>query len=405
MRIRFTLYGFLAVAAMACQPVFFWDLVVSWSIEGSTSSSLCSTYNIGEFEIVADGPEYRARNFSCPSWESGSRFFSLEEGHYTVSVRALEKGSLKVLAQRSEVILVQDDQVAFEPDRVKLTLRAADFSGGGKPRINFFWNINNTVDGTAKGKSWDTCAEVGAAKAVMTLQKITASGSNDGAATSVSADCHSSGSMSAAVNVVAGNYKVSVKLIDSGDKDLTTATSMEAPLAKLTGISTSTPGEFVADFYWYSFKQGKADSITGSYLFNLTFGDKATSCTSSTPNVKGVALSLSRLTSVAAGTYKLVTASVCTEAGTCFNSDGAASGACQDSSKKYSIKSLTWGLYKGSLTGQTTGLEICWKQTSFKDSDVPSHVADLLVGAGEVNPVRKINVPKDKTNTSKACNP
>lgn len=407
MKTRLALFGLLAVAATACSPIFYWDLVVEWNIDGSTSLALCSTYNINEFEIEASGPEFRRRTIPCSShWNTNTRFYDLEEGHYKVTVKALEKGSSKVLAQRTATALVRDDQVLYEPDRALITFRASDFTGGsGQARINFYWNINNTVDGTAKGKSWDTCAEVGASKAVMIVQKLTSSGANSGAPKSVSADCHAGGNMSAAVNVDPGDYKVAVKLVDAAGADLTTTTPIDSAEAKLTGITDKQPGEFVTDFYWYAFKQGKNNSITGTYLFNLTLGDSQQSCASVSPLVKGISLKLERLESVTAGSYKLVTTNVCAAGGACFKSNGSATGVCQSSNLKYDIKGATWGLYRGTLNALASGNEICWKKTSFGDSDVTNYTSHLLVGAGTVNPVRKINIPKDKTNTSAACKP
>ncbi len=407
MRAKVVLFSILVVAAAACGPIFFWDLRVTWKIDGSDSQSLCSTYNIGEFDVYVSGPESRVRSFPCAAaWDSDTRFFSIEEGFYSVRIKVKEKGTGKILAERSETVHVLDDEIAPEPDRAEIAFRSTDFTGGStQPRINFYWNINNTVDGTAKGKSWDTCAEVGASKAVLTIQPITSSGANDGPAQTASRDCHAGGNMSAALNVAPGDYKVSVKLVDSAGADLTTATQINAPEAKLTSITSSKPGEFVADFYWYSFKQGKADSITGTYYFNLTFGDNKQSCGGTNPPVSGVAMSLSRLTSVPAGTYSAVTAQVCTEAGKCFSSNGSDAGVCQDKTKKYDVKKVKWGLYKGTLSGTATNLEVCWKQSTFSDSKVDGFGSLLLVGAGDANPVRAINVAKDKSNTSKTCNP
>ena len=401
------LFAFLALAAAACHPIFFWDLEASWNIDGSKTKSLCSTYNIGEFEVLAVGPETRQRSYPCDSaWDTGTRFYDIEEGNYKVTVRALEKGTSKLLASRSQTLLVRDDMVAPDPDRAEINFKAADFSGGtGQARINFFWNINSTVDGTAKGTSWDTCAEVGGAKAVMTIQKVDSADKPMGAPSTVQSDCHAGGNMSAAVNVAQGDYRVSIKLIDAKGQDLTTTTDISLPASKLTGVSAKTPGQFIADFYWYSFKQGLDASVDGTYLMSLTFGDAKASCGATNPVVDGVSLSLSRLESVTGGTYKLVTADVCTEANTCFKSNGSDQGTCQESSKKYSTKGTKWGLYKATFNGLAKGLEVCWKQETFQDTDIAKYNTLLLVGAGTVNPVRTINVAKDKTNTSTACNP
>jgi hypothetical protein len=401
------LIAVLALAAVACHPIFFWDLEARWNIDGSQSKTLCGTYNIGDFEVIADGPEYHRLTISCDlGWNTGSSFFDIEEGRYKVTIKALEKGTGKPLAERSDTLLVRDDQVAPDPDEVEIGFKASDFTGGtGQARINFFWNINSTVDGTAKGSSWDTCDEVGADKAVMTVQKVDSADKPEGAPNTVSSDCHAKGNMSAAVNVTEGSYRVSLKLIDAKGADLTTTTDMTLPASKLTNVTAKTQGEFIADFYWYSFKQGLDATLTGTYAMGLSFGDKKASCGGTNPAVDKVSMSLSRLESFTSGTFKLVTADVCTEANACFKSNGSDAGPCQDSNKKYSIKGVKWGLYKGTLNGLAKGLEVCWKQETFVDSDIAKYNTHLLVGAGTVNPVRSINVSKDKSNTSKTCNP
>ena len=406
MKNKLPLLAALALAAVACHPIFFWDLEVRWNIDGSQSTGLCTTYNIHEFEVVADGPEHRQRTFPCNDrWNTGTRFWDLEEGNYRVTISALPKGPGSPLATRSDSIMVRDDVVSTDPDELIIGFRGSDFTGGtGQARINFYWNINSTLDGTAKGKSWDTCDDVGANKAVMTVQKVDSNDKPVGAPQQFQSDCHAGGQMSAAVNVEPGDFRVSLKLIDAKGQDLTTTTDLNLPASKLTGVTASTVGEFTADFYWYSFKQGKDASLEGTYWMSLTFGDSNASCSAASPAVEGIGMSMSRLESFTGGTYKAVTADICPETGTCFKTNSG-DGQCQDSTKKYDIKKLKWGLYKATLNGHAKGLEVCWKQETFQDTDIAKYNTHILVGAGTVNPIRTINVPKDKTNTSATCNP
>ena len=407
MKNKLPLLAALALAAVACHPIFFWDLDVRWNIDGSQSTAQCQTYGIHEFEVVAQGPEHRTRTFPCnDKWDTGTRFWSLEEGNYKITINALPKGPGKALATRSDSIMVRDDVASTDPDELVIGFRNSDFSGGsGKARINFYWNINSTKDGTAKGLSWDTCAEVGATKAVMTVQKVDKDDKPVGPAAKYQSACHAGGQMSAAVNVEPGDFRVSLKLIDDKGVDLTTTTDMTLPASKLSGITAKQAGEFIADFYWYSFKQGLDASLTGTYLMSLTFGAAKADCTAASPAVEGIGMSMSRLDSFTAGTYKAVTADICTEAKACHKTNGSDSAPCQASTKKYNIKKVKWGLYKATLNGHAKGLEVCWKQDTFQDTDIAKYKTHILVGAGTKNPVRTINVPKDKTNTSKTCNP
>jgi hypothetical protein len=406
MKNNLPLFAALALVAVACHPIFFWSLEVDWNIDGSKSTTLCATYNIHEFEVVADGPERRTRTFPCNDrWHTGTRFLDLEEGNYKITINALPQGPGKALATRSDSIMVRDDEVSVQPDQLTIGFRNSDFTGGtGQARIKFYWNINSTLDGSAKGTSWDTCADVGASKAVMTVQKVDSSDKPVGPSQKFQSDCHAGGNMSAAVNVEPGDFRVTLKLIDAKNQDLTTTTDMSVPASKLSGVSAKNEGEFIADFYWYSFKQGKDASLTGTYWMNLTFGASKASCSTASPAVDGIGMSMSRLDSFTAGTYKAVTADICPETGACFKTNSS-NGPCQASDKKYDIKGIKWGLYKATLNGHAKGLEVCWKQETFQDTDIAKYKTHILVGAVTVNPVRVINVPKDATNTSKTCNP
>lgn len=372
-----------AAVVLACHPVFFHDLEVQWSIGGSKSTSLCTTYNIQTWVVIAEGPEYRRREFPCnQTWDASNRFHEIEEGVYRVTMQALASGTGTVLAERK----VEGINVFYDhpgPDVATVLFSATDFSGSGTARINLYWNINGTEDGLDLGKSWDTCAEVGADRAVIVV--------DNGAP--VSTDCHANGQMSASVKVSDGVHNVKLKLVDKSGQDLTTTA-----VGDITATSTKA-GEFIADYYYFSFLQGLKTTMTGTYWLTLGWGGGSDTCQVAKPPVSSVTVYL------ADSTQKAVTTDVCDESATCFKSNGASFGACQDKTKKYNIKGLTWGLYGARITGQATagtGTEACYKKTAFADMDSKT---DILVGAGTVNPVRAVTVPKDTTNTSTACNP
>ena len=86
MKVRLYALGLLGIAALfACHPIFFWDMSVSWTLDGSTNASTCSKYNIAEWEVYAEGVDPPGmvsitRSFPCGTWDSGQKFFEIEEG-------------------------------------------------------------------------------------------------------------------------------------------------------------------------------------------------------------------------------------------------------------------------------------------------------------------------------------
>ncbi len=379
MKARLLALGLMGVAALACHPIFYWDMEVSWSLDGGTNAGVCTTFNIGEWQVRAEGDFLVpvTRTFPCGAWDSGQKFFGIEEGHYTVTIKALEKGSGTVLASRSDTVHVYQDDP--EPDHVQIVFKGADFSGGGgTAAIDIFWNINGTEDGTATGKSWDKCDEVGASKVVVTV---------DGKAKEF--DCSGSGNMSGSVKVAEGDHKVSVKLIDvKGNAITTEAKDTIKALIK-------DPGEFTADFYYYSFKS-PLKATAGTYHYATNFGAGKTSCAATQPQVAHTTVYLEEPNGGAP-----VNAQYCGSDNACFKTNGADLGKCWANDKPVKIASLTWGLYamtiQGGLSGGS-GFEACWKKTTFKD--LPGKT-DILVGAGVNNPTRQLNLPK--VGTSPAC--
>jgi len=386
MKIRLLALGLLGAAALfACHPIFFWDMSVSWTLDGGTNSSTCSKYTIAEWEVFAEGVDPPnmlpvTRSFPCGTWDSGQKFFQIEEGHYKVYVRALEKGTNKVLAEKSASVRVYQENM--DPDHADFAFTSADFctgGGTGNAVIDLYWNINGTEDGTATGKSWDACSEVGADKVVVTI----------GCKRTKEFDCHAQGNMSGSVKVSDGDHNIAVKLVDKNGAALTT----EA--AGTVKATTAKSGEFTSDFYYTSFKSA-LKATTGTYHYATSFGTAETSCAATTPVVSHTTVYLEQPNG-----GDPVNKQFCGPASSCYKTNGADLGKCWAKDKAVTIGGLTWGLYsmtiQGGISG-TSGFEACWKKTSYKD--LPGKT-DILVGAGVSNPTRALNLPK--TGTASTC--
>ncbi|MBK6847146.1 MAG: hypothetical protein IPG96_06245 [Proteobacteria bacterium] len=125
------------------------------------------------------------------------------------------------------------------------------------------WNINGT-NGASDDESWDRCAEVGAAEALVTV---------DGTSTSV--PCEAGGRMAATIgSLKLGAHQVAVKLRNADRADLTT----EASAVVRTGTRG---GVLIADFFHDSFLDGAA--IRGDLIFRTTFEGQL--CTATRPPV------------------------------------------------------------------------------------------------------------------------
>ena len=370
----------LAAALFACHPIFFHDMTVSWNLDGGNKASSCSMYNIGTWVVEADGPEHRLREFPCGVWDTDQRFWTIEEGFYSVTVRALEKGTDKVLAEKTGEVRVYADE-NLDPDHLALKFEASDFctgGGTGNAVIDLYWNINGTADGTAQGDSWDQCSEVGAKKAVVTV----------GCKRTVELDCDAVSNMSGSVKVSEGDHNISIKLVDANGTALTTeaAGTVKATAAK--------SGEFTADFYFNSFLGTVKTDTTGSYKYATSFGAGKTSCLDNTPQVMHTTVYLEK-----PGGGDPVIKQFCGPDNKCYKTNGSDLGACWAKEKAVKIDGLVWGLYsmdiKGGITG-TSGFEVCWSKKTFEDLKGKT---DILVGAGVSNPTRALHLPKTGTST------
>lgn len=362
----------LAVAAMlfglgACHIELLGDLEVAWTYDGARDTTACATHGIANWRVELSGPELLSWEQSCGvnPWDTGVDFHGIIEGTYSVTVLALDATG-KELASRRQVAV---DVIGIGP-RISLDFIATDFGGGGSEKVNVYWNINGTEDGTAKGQSWDTCDEVGAAQAIVLVN-----------GKEHAFHCKGSGypgkeTMSAAVSVT-GKPSVQVKLVDSSGAAITTMTpSTPGP----TSAGTDT-WEYVAEFYYDAFTATK----NGVYAFMTTFEGGQT-CSQLSPPVD-LQVALLKLNN------NPVTADVCDASSTCVKTNGADTMACTSGTQQ--LSSLEWGEYVMKVSGAVGPAPgtICWEQ-EFKDQD-------MLIGAGDSNPVVTLDVPR--TSSSGAC--
>jgi hypothetical protein len=232
--------------------------------------------------------------------------------------------------------------------------------------------VNGTVDGTATGDSWDTCAEVGAATVVVSLDGV-----------EKSFDCYAGGNMSAAVEVAEGNHTLTAKLTNASGQAITTTT-----VAATVSATAAKAGEFIADFFWDSFLQLK-NTQTGDYWFATSF-EGGKSCAQTNPPAT-LETSLLKLSGSA------VTAQVCGPTSVCYPTNGTATGPCWGPTDKQKIKDVLWGDYKLRLQGivGTPPGDVCWETQ-------PQEI-DILVGAGTANPLVQHDIPR--FSSQGACTP
>jgi hypothetical protein len=381
----------LAVAGLgACTLGVVYDLEVHWTVSGSAAASACTTYNIHSWRVtLTNGPEIiPPKTFGCGTWDSGLYFHAIEEGYYDINMEALNAGGTSIAQKGLSRVFVGAGASNIDPYTgvvdIDFNFSSNDFVVTSGPKINFYWNLNGTENGTATGKSWDTCDEVGASKVRVIVDSNTTDFPCEGTVP---------GKMSGAIAVSDGAHNVTMRLLDSSS----TAITNDA-----TGAVTATTsgGEFVADFFFNSFKK----STTGSYLFATQYEGK--SCGQTSPTV------YSQLTLLKLGGSPVTpTPQVCGPDNVCVATDGAAFGACYDPDETQKIKNLTWGFYKMKLQGTlsvTSAYEICWEDkndsTQFpspwptKDN---SNEVDILVGAGTTNPTLMHDLTR--ISTSGAC--
>lgn len=372
----------LAVAVLAACTVLS-DLEVTWNIEGSVSKAVCSTYGIARWEVEARGPDWVTETRACgDSWRAGP--WAVADGYYDITVRALTAGG-QVIAERRV-----NNQPVFGLVTHELEFLHSDFGttpGGAK--INVYWNLNGTQDGTDTGTSWDGCSEVGASKVRVTV---------DGKAQTF--DCYAKGNMSGSVAVSSGAHNVGVRLLDGSGADLTT---------EATGSVTATeskPGTFVADFYFNSFLGGLKTSMKGTYKFVTTWGSGKAACDGTSPEVDHTVVQLKE-----AGSGNAIVTPVTGPDGSTFNSDGTTTGKCyKPAAGPLQVKELTWGLYdmrlQGAVNATSGQFQVCWEEKSFSDYVDPGtgkYATEILVGAGTSNPTRELN--SQRISQSGACAP
>lgn len=92
-------------------PIFVADMRVHWTIDGADDPAWCDDLGIETWVVEARGPEYRELELSCRSdyWDSGSAFYSLEEGDYRVVVRAMDMDGYEITSAGSRLGEVIDD--------------------------------------------------------------------------------------------------------------------------------------------------------------------------------------------------------------------------------------------------------------------------------------------------------
>jgi hypothetical protein len=392
---RARLLAALAVAgiALACEIVLIGDMEVRWTLDAP-----CGDYNVAQFEVTALGPERESTIVSCggdTSFTTGNRFYGIVEGNYSVTIKALS-GSGQVLATKSDSGPVLSDA---GPSIVILKFKASDFSGPidcgngicedgkgetctscpsdcgacGLAKLNVYWNINGTTDGTPKGPSWDKCAEVGAAYAAVNF---------DGTDHYVPCD---KDNMAGLVNVSEGSHTISVALTDSSKTKITTETA-----AKTLSCTLAKSCELVVDFFWDSFLSLK-NTQKGDFIFTTSF-DGGKSCSEVTPKVT-LQTSLLYLSGSAVNPAP----EACGPNDVCYKMDGAATSECWGPKEKQKIKDYAWGEYQITIRGLIDGGNICYDAKDKKDNKK----IDILIGAGTVNPTVEFDLVRDAA--SPAC--
>jgi hypothetical protein len=362
----------LAVAAMlfglgACHIELLGDLEVAWTYDGVQDTTACTTHGIDTWRVELRGPEPLSWEQPCGTkpWDTDVGLYDIIEGTYSVTVLALDANGMELASRLQSGV----DVIGIGP-RITLDFTATDFNGGGSEKVNVYWNINGTEDGTAKGQSWDTCDEVGAAQAIVLVNNK-----------EHTFHCKGSGypgkvTMSAAVSVT-GKPTVQVKLVDSSGASITTM----SPLSPGPSSAGTDTWEYVAEFYHDAFTTTK----NGVYAFTTTFENGKT-CSQLSPPVD-LQVALLKLNN------NPVTADVCDASSTCVKTNGADTLACSAGTQQ--LSSLEWGEYVMKISGAVGPAPgtICWEQ-EFKKQD-------MLIGAGDSNPVVTLDVPR--TSTTGAC--
>ncbi len=412
--------GIVGIAA-ACTVVVIADVTVQWSVDGKSSGDdKCKEYGIDSWNIVLDGPERPMPTFRVPCGLEYSISDSIEEGRYDIQVSA-EDADGNLLASKSKTGVFIDGMARsniFEFDFVAadFELPPAPVCGDGTCEVDevcpadcdpgpscgdgtcdpdedfgncpadceepkdasiiVSWKINGTIDGTATGDSWDKCDEVGAAKVKITI----------GSDAPVIVPCADDNMSTQIMGFLAGEYDLKIILLDASDNPITTEAGDKV-------IAAKDPQEEPFEFYYDSFNSTIKETTTGDYLFRTFFEAAKLKCGETSPAV-GYKLHLLELD----GTP--VNAQACYPGPShCVDTISSDSGICQDFDQ--SIADLNWGSYILRISaGPSGGTDLCWMTDNGKDD---TGKIDILVGAGQVNPI--VEQILDRISTAGDCAP
>jgi|GEM_PF-2652401 hypothetical protein len=69
------------------------SLKINWTIDGSSSASLCNYYGVDKWKVEVEGPSTRSIYVDCryDNWASSHYIGGMVSGYYTVSVTALDE--------------------------------------------------------------------------------------------------------------------------------------------------------------------------------------------------------------------------------------------------------------------------------------------------------------------------
>jgi len=100
-------------------PIYLADLQVDWRILGSQSADYCDAFGIQSWIVEVRGPESRDVVVDCRAhyWSSENDLLSMFEGHYDITVRAVDRYGYTVALQGSRLDLLADGylrQLSFE---------------------------------------------------------------------------------------------------------------------------------------------------------------------------------------------------------------------------------------------------------------------------------------------------
>lgn len=101
------------------------DLQVDWNYQGQDSASVCDVLGVDSWVVELRGPESRNVSASCKGdfWSSENDLFSLEPGHYTVRVKAMNDQGHEVASRQLSADLSAVD--GFE--QMMVNFRLSDF--------------------------------------------------------------------------------------------------------------------------------------------------------------------------------------------------------------------------------------------------------------------------------------